>query len=255
MSFKRGQDPKKALRIGRTVLDDLKDHSICKPMNDPWKDADPHKDPDFQVRINPHNQFCFNSMWCSEKDLEDWMEGRGKMVKGTTKAEKKKYWDYAVFEGGDHDRWLIKYTWKWFDRMVTDFNPWVRDMYGLNMFMKTPIKIKRKTKEELQNQKNAENVIVAMFAPFVDEIKAELEYRDFSSIRNEYDKYFLGIKRALFCMGVGFIGACNLPEEIENLSWVTDVVYAKALYLHLKEKGEVELPDFEWLCNRNYYND
>lgn len=257
MSFKRGQDPKKSMKIGKSVLDELKDHPICRSINDPRKDVKDPRNFD-QVWINPHNQFSFHSTWCTEDDLRDWMNGTGIMVRGNTPEEKKKYWDYAVFEGADDlggSRWLIKYTWKWFDRFVTDFQPHNHNGYGMSSQIKKPLKIKNtRTRDIAENARREEEIIIAMYAPYINEIVSDLEYRDWSNIRRECEKEFYGIKRTLYCLGVGYMAACNTPEDIRNLNWVTDIVYAKALYLYYKKIG-MELPDFEWLVNRNHYED
>ena len=101
---------------------------------------------------------------------------------------------------------------------------------------------------------NEQEIIIAMFAPFIDEIFRDMEYRDWQNIRHEYDLLFHGVKRALYCQGVGYLGANNTPEEIQNLNWVTDIVYAKALYKYYEHTG-VEMPDFKWLSERNHYDD
>jgi hypothetical protein len=261
MNFKRGIDPKRQIGIGQTVLDDLKKHPICRPMNDPWKDVDPHKDPDFMVWINPHDQFSFNSAWCSAQDLEDWMNGTGIMVRGKTPEEKKKYWDYAVFEksedpwGRGHSKWLVKYTWKWHEEFVTDFNPNNHRGYGMDQEIKTPLKLKNnRTKDHLVNKERTEYTIKAMMVPFVDMIMRELEYREWHNVRKEVENDLYGIKKTLYCLGYGNFGACNTPEEISNLCWVPDIIFGKAIYLWLK-KNDYPLPDFEWLHDRNHYED
>ncbi len=81
-----------------------------------------------------------------------------------------------------------------------------------------------------------------------------MEYRDWQNIRHEYEGLFHGVKRTLYCQGVGYMGASNTPEEIQNLNWVTDIVYAKALYKFYEQTG-VPMPDFKWLSERNHYDD
>ncbi len=257
MNFQRGIDPKKQMRIGKTVFEYLKEHLVCDPMNDPLdgtnagKDA---RDPDIKVWINPNNQFSFNAAWCSVQDLWDWMDGTGIMVKGKNPEEQKKFWDYAVFEkegGFGSSRWLIKYTWKWFDDFVTDFNPNNIGHGGHEAQILKPLKIKNvKTRDHLENKRRQEEIIKAMYAPFVNEIVKDMEYREWKHIRNECEKDFYGIKRTLYCMGIGYMGACNTPEEICNLNWVPDIVFGKAQYLYFKKIG-MELPDFEWLVNNH----
>lgn len=261
MIFNRNKDPKRQIGIGHTILDDLKKHPIARPMNSPWDDADPHKTPDFKVWVNPHNQQCFNAMWCSSQDLEQWMEGKGPMVKGKTDIEKKKYWDYAVFEdskdewGIDHSKWLIKYTWKHFDTFNSDFNPHAHKGYGMESEIKNRLKLRNnRTKDHNENKIRTEEIIKAMLVPYVNMIVKELGYRNWNNVRQEIEHDLHGIKRTLYCLGYGYMGACNTPEEISNLSWVPDIVYGKGLYLFLKSQN-YPLPDFEWLTSRNHYND
>ena len=255
MNFERGKDPKKTMNIGKSVFDYLKEHPVCDPMNDPTEGINSGKelrDPNIKVWINPHNQFSFNSHWCSVQDLWDWMEGKGPMVKGNTPEEKQKFWDYAVWEaegGFGSSRWLIKYTWKYFDKFVTDFNPHNIGHGGHEAQILKPLKIKNiKTKDHLENKRRQEEIILAMYVPFVNEIVKELEYREWQHVRNEVEKDLYGVKRTLYCMGIGYMGACNTPEEICNLNWVPDIIWGKAQYLHFKKIG-MKLPDFEWLAN------
>ena len=261
MKFRKGKDAKKATNIGRTVLDDLKKHPICQSMNDPKKDVDFRKDSNFSVWINPRNQFCFNSMRCSSEILKQWMMGTGPMVRGKTNAEKKIYWDYAVFEnekdpwGINHSKYLIKYYWNHFDKMTTDFNPHAHSSnLGIDRKIKKPLKLRNnKTSDHLENKIRTEEAIISMLAPYVNHIVKEFEYREWQNIRREVDQEFYGIKRTLYCLGYGFMGASNIPQEFSNLSWVTDVVYAKAIYIWLK-KHETEtnpLPDFDFLSHPN----
>lgn len=266
MKFNRNKPAIKQIGLGRTVFDELSDHPICRPINDPIKDHKPEdlRNPDIMVWINPHDQFSFNSSWCSIQDLEDWMNGTGIMIKGKNDEEKKKYWDYAVFEatrdpwGIDHSKWLVKYTWKWFDQFVTDFDPNNhKNGHGpIDMQIKEPLKLKsNRTKDHLQNKIRTEEVIKAMLVPFVDYIVKELEYREWKHVRSEVENDLYGIKRTLYCLGYGYFGASNTPEEICNLKWVSDIIFGKGIYLWLKKQNYELLPDFEWLTNRDITND
>ena len=255
MKFQRGMNPKKALGIGKSVLDYLKEHPICNPMNDPENDVKDPRDPNLKVWINPHNQTCFNSAWCSPKDLQDWMMGTGIMVKGKNPTQKKKFWKYAVLEAEDnnHIMWSILYHYKDFEKFSTDFNPHNHKGWGMETQIRKPIKMRANPlRDSLEEKIRQEKIIIDMFAPFVDEIYRELEYREWQNIRHSYDKEFYGVKRTLYCLGVGYFGACNTPEEIENLSWVTDIVYAKAYYKHMVERLKLEMPDFNFINNHRY---
>jgi hypothetical protein len=176
------------------------------------------------------------------------------MVKGNTPEEQKKYWDYAVAEAKDEDHiiWMIRHYYKWFDKMTTDFNPHSHQGYERRQ-IETPIKIKPRVKNWEEEEKRQEEVIIKMLAPFVDEMKKDLDLgREWRYIKQEFENGYYGIKRTLYCLGIGYMGACNTPEEICNLSWVSDLVEAKAYYLYLKsreERGEIITPDFKWLSN------
>jgi hypothetical protein len=86
-------------------------------------------------------------------------------------------------------------------------------------------------------------------------MKNDLEQgREWQYIKREFDQGYYGVKRTLYCLGIGYMAACNTPEEISNLAWVNGVVESKAYYLHLLEKekrGEIKLPDFEWLSKNS----
>jgi hypothetical protein len=248
MNFERDNDnPLKTMRIGRTVFDELKDHPVCRSLNDPLEDINGKvvnpRDPNIRVWINPCNQTCFSFGWCTEKNLRDWMNGTGIIVKGKTPEEKKKVWDYAVFESSDenHIYWSILHHWKWFKELKSDFNPHKFRRYIADS-LENPIKI---------TKNNHKQVILDMYVPFIKEISEDIEYREWSNIRTEFNKNFYGVKRTLISLGVGTIGACNTPEEIENLSWIDDLIFAKAYYLYLVKTG-VKLPDFEWLSNNGF---
>lgn len=243
--FVRGGNVIKKLGVGRSILDELMEHKIARPMNDPRKDLGENEkySLDIAVWINPHNQTCFNSMWCDYQNLQDWMEGKGPMVKGDNDFEKKKYWDYAVAEAEDteHMIWSILYHWKWFDSFVTDFDPHKHAAsHGISSTIQNPLKI---------NKKDPAETIKAMFVPYIAEMCKDMEYRSWSNIRHEAEKEWLGIKRTLYCLGIGYMAACNTPEEICNLSWVTGIVESKAYYLGLLKAGK-PLPDFAWLSQK-----
>ena len=241
MNFKRGGNAIKQLGVGRSVLDELMDHPTARPINDPRKDIKDKYSHDYRVWINPHNQHCFNAMWCTEQDLIDWMNGTGSMVMGNNDEEKKKYWDLAAFEEEIEFGWSIYYHWKWFDQFTTDYNPHAHSNgYGISHQIQTPLKL---------NKKNPEETIKAMFVPYVAEMARDMEFRTWENIRREAEKEWYGIKRTLYCLGIGYMGACNTPEEIQNLNWVTGIIEAKAYYTGLLKTGR-SFPDFAWLLKK-----
>jgi hypothetical protein len=245
MNFERDKNPLRTMKIGRTVLDELKDHPICKPMNDPFKDVDDPRDPNLRVWINPHDQTSFNAMWCDEKVLRAWMEGKGPMVKGKNEEEKANYWKYAkaLSEDENHIIWSILYHWRWFNELKSDFNQNNHVQGGTTFsYIKNPLKI---------TKTNHKQIILDMYVPFISMIKNDMEFREWQNMRREYDGTFSGIKRTLYCLGIGFLGANNTPEGIMNLQWLPDLIYARGYYLYLEEQKK-DLPDFEWLSSQIY---
>lgn len=204
MNFTRDKEkPLKTLGIGRTVLDELRDHPVCRPINDPEKDVNPRENPDFKVIINPHNQQCFNHGTYNAKDLYDWMNGTGPIVKGKNQKEKDKYFQYATAEAMDKDHviWSIAHHWRWFKMFETNYNPHKHKAnFGISQNIEDPI-IVRACRNFEDQVKRDEEIIIKMFAPLVNEIKSDLEYRTWQNIRYEFDKNMYGIKRTLYCMG------------------------------------------------------
>ena len=159
--------------------------------------------------------------------------------------EKQKYWDYAVAEAEDteHMMWSILYHWKWFDQFTTDFDPHKHAAsFGISSVIKNPLKL---------NKKDPKETIKAMYAPYVAEMSRDMEYREWANIRHEAEKEWFGIRRTLYCLGIGYMGACNTPEDIENLNWIEGIVLSKAYYNGLvKYFPHKSLPDFAWLSQK-----
>lgn len=56
----------------------------------------------------------------------------------------------------------------------------------------------------------------------------------------------IGVKETLFMLGIGYYDACNTPQDIENLSFISDICIYKAAYLYYVKNG-VEMPDFDFV--------
>jgi hypothetical protein len=272
MKFERGKNIIRQIRVGNTIKEEVENfafningesHRFRLSINDPFKDMtrDQLLDPDQTFWVNPKHQDCLNYGAYTAEQLRSFMRGdlTCKIIKGKNKTQRQKYLHYLRFQSTDKDHiaWSIKYYFKWFDKLETDYNP--HNHYSMGM-INTKIKKKlvlgatRKNSEE-ENIRQ-ERVILSMFAPYAGYIKSELEYRKYQDIKRECDKEFYGIKRTLYCLGVGYMGACNTPEEFLNLNWINDIIYSKGYYLFLKEKeerGEIELPDFAWLSSRAFH--
>lgn len=257
MFFKRNQSAKESLQIGKTIFDELSESVICRTLNDPKEGISDLWNFD-RVWINPEYQFSFKSGWYTKQDLRDWLNGTGIIVKGKTTAIKKKYTDYALFilsnKDEDHPLWEIIHTYKWFNQFDTNFKLDIRGqgIYGINLRIKIPLKNKSiKTVDPDENRKREEYIIINVFSHYINDIVESLEYKKWNDIKKEYDNIFYGVKKTLYCFGYGYFGASNTPEDISNLSYITNIIYSKALYIHYKKIGK-SLPDFKWLSNRNF---
>ena len=169
------------------------------------------------------------------------MNGTGKIVKGETPEEKKKFWDYAVFLKTYKHGWMIRYYIEFFDKLIEDHNPKGETFNSRSREIEKPLKITKSNKEE---------IIGRIFGYMVNSL-----VEDFMGV-DDRDDYILkrfrdetwGAKMTLYNLGCGFFGYSNTPKTISNLSWVPDLVIAKAYYKYLIKKG-VELPDFEFVIN------
>jgi hypothetical protein len=61
----------------------------------------------------------------------------------------------------------------------------------------------------------------------------------------------VGVKETLFALGIGYYGACNTPEESENLVWIADICEYKSAYLYFTNNN-IALPDFEFVYENRY---
>lgn len=229
----------------KSVFDLIKEHSLCTPMNKPWDRESDQKRGIYW--LNPNDQTNFNAGWFTEQDFMDWMNGEGSIVKGKTKEEKEKFWLNAKFLKEQRYGWMIQLYWKYFG--------WVNESYDFKFEAErhhpneNPLIIDRKSL--VRNNK----VVINIFGMFCNYIIKDLEccYDDkgLERVYDTYNKEFWGAKMVLYQFGLGYFAYSNTPEDFKNLSWVGDLIFAKAYYIYLKNKG-VTLPDFEFI-NKNRY--
>jgi hypothetical protein len=99
----------------------LKGHEICKSHNRLEKTQE--RDGLALYWLNPQNQKCFNFGWFCRQDFIDWMQGTGKIVKGSTPEEKQKFWQAACFESKYDYGWSVGYSLKYFHLLDTKYEP------------------------------------------------------------------------------------------------------------------------------------
>jgi hypothetical protein len=223
----------------------IKASPICKPMNDLLEselDTDGNGQK-IRIWLNPHNQTCFNFGWFEYQDYYDWLEGKGKIVKGKTDEEKKKFWDVAMFEHEHDMAWAIGYYKKYFDLIDETYHPKFKKGYGFYSYIDKPMKIKKDNEKE---------IIAKMFGLICrDYGDTSFELTSGSNALRRMRDELMGVKITLFNLGIGYYGACNTPEEPENLSWISDICEYKAIYLSYINNNIV-LPDFEFVYENRY---
>jgi hypothetical protein len=205
--------------------------SICSPINNLVFNNDG------RAWLNPSDQQSFNSGWFEKQDFLDWLEGKGKIVKGKTNKEKLLFWNHAKFLKEYNHGWMIACNYNYFN-LVADYNP----NSGFEKYNENPLVIKTKNKEE---------IISKVLSSFKNYIKEDFKYRKFEDVQKEYKDVFYGAKKTLIMLGCGYFGACNTPCQVENLSWFGDVVITKAYYEHLLIEGVV-MPDFDFVRENKY---
>jgi hypothetical protein len=196
-----------------------------------------------RVWLNPDNQSCFNSGWFTYQDFYDWTMGKGRIVKGKTDEEKKKFWDVAVFMHENDYAWAFMYHMKDFHYIDETYRPESKKTWGLERYIKTPLKITKTNHIDIISK--AFGYTCAYYGDTI--VKPTHGSHFLAKMREELD----GVKQTLYLLGVGYFGACNTPEEPENLSWIADICLYKAAYLYYV-KNEIPLPDFEFVYNNRY---
>jgi hypothetical protein len=217
----------------------IKESSVCKPMHELNESIITNKDGNEEIRIwlNPHNQKCFNFGWFTHEDYYDWLDGGGPIVKGETDAEKRKFWEVAVFEKQHEGAWSFGYHKKHFHFIDETYRPQT-DFTHMSRYSKNPLKIGKKNHEEIISK------VFGDVCRYYADMSYEMKIGDRNYMRMDYE--LQGVKETLYMLGVGYYGASNLPEEPLNLSWIAEICKYKALYLYFVKNG-VELPDFDFV--------
>lgn len=215
------------------VLELISKSKICKPMNTlEFKQDDNGNN---HAWLNPNDQTSFNAGWYQESDFRDWLNGTGKIVKGKTEEEKAIYWEYANFLINNEHAYNFLWLFPYFNLLDESFNFVPHGSFLTNP--SDPLKITKKNHSEL---------IGKMFGYYVRRIKEDFKYRDYDSVRFEYNDTLYGVSNTLFMLGIGYCGASNTPTDINNLIWVKDLTITKAYYLKLLEDG-IKMPDFDFI--------
>jgi hypothetical protein len=223
------------------LIDALRKHPVCSPMND-LKESNINNE--IRMWLNPNNQVCFNFGWFTFQDYYDWMNGTGVIVKGKTDEEKKKFWDVAVFDKEHNLAWAIGYNKKHFDLIDSNYHlSEIETGVDFYRIAKTPLKI---TKD---NHKEIISKIMGDVCRYYGDTTVEIKSGENSYRRMDIE--LQGVKETLYALGVGYYGASNTPEEIENLSWIADICIYKAAYLYFV-KNKIQLPDFDYVYANRY---
>jgi hypothetical protein len=234
------------------LLAALKANPVCSPMNN-LREMEDTRETELdngdgqgkQVRmwLNPNNQSCFNSGWFTFQDFYDWIEGKGKIVKGGTDEEKLKFWEVAKFQHEHYYAWAFLYYKKYFNLIDDTYHPEMKPSYGFYREAKTPLKITKNNHAEIIAK------MMGNVCRYYGDTTVE-PTADSHMFRKMHDE-LNGVKETLYALGVGYYGANNTPEEPENLAWIADICVYKAAYLYYVKNG-IELPDFEFVDKNRY---
>lgn len=218
----------------KSILEELKEHPICKSYNKLVFTVEKGKEK--KAFLNPEIQTCFNSGWFSEQDFKDWMNGTGKIVKGKTAEEKEKVWNYAKFVSENEFGWMIPIYIDYFDLILDDQCDELK--YYMDKELKTALTI---------TPENKKIIIGKILGKITNEYCENLKHSfNLWNIKKDFNEEVLGVKTALYFLGCGYLGACNTPVDISNLSWATDLSFCKAYYKYLVEKKTI-FPDFGFI--------
>jgi hypothetical protein len=227
----------------KSIKEILSVNPICKPIND--VDArEIHSKTEPLYWLNPHNQHCFNYGWFTRQDYIDWVNNTGNIIKGDTPEEKQKFLDVARFEQMYHFGWAIGYHKKHFDLIDDSYKPKYGAL-GLSSNCKDPLKITKSNHGEIISK------IMGKICAYYSDSEYEMEIN--SNRYRMMNSEISGAKQTLFCLGVGYYAAINSPEDVENLSFIGDIVKYKVFYNYCINNN-IEIPDFDFVYNYNKTN-
>ena len=189
-----------------------------------------------KIWLNPYNQLCFNYGWFEYPDFYDWLEGRGKIVKGKTDEEKQKFFEVAKFENKYDYAWSIGYHKKYFPLIDDSYHNEFKPGFGIERICKKPLKITKTNHEEIISK------VFGNICGYYSDLELNYTSKAHKCMHDE----LVGAKDVLFSLGVGYYGANNTPEEILNLAWAADLCIYKAVYRYF-EINKIPLPDFDFV--------
>jgi hypothetical protein len=187
--------------------------------------------------LNPRHQNCFNYGSFTLDEFLMWVDGKGPIVKGRTQEEKDKFMFYAEkYEELDLNLFIY---FNYLHLLKDDVQP----------SLPTPMH----EGEPINPNLSEEDTIRGILSSYVPSLRKDMMSMDHQNLKREWNEISWGVIKTLMLMGYGYSGANNLPEEICNLSWSKDLVYAKAYYLYLQDKG-IEIPDIKYVEENRYTN-
>lgn len=228
----------------KSVLRMVKESKYCGAINDLKYELTTEGEK--VVWLNPSNQKCFNYGRFNDEELLLWLEGKGPIVKGKTLVEKYIFWKVAKFEKDHYMGWAILLYSKFFDQLKSERIP---TEFG-NFYENHPKTITHKNRK-----KELIKILNHWVWDVYDDIKIfSYSEESLSKFYRSFSDSWRYITKTMILMGLGYHSYVNTPEEIENLSWCRDLIFAKAMYTHLSETNE-DIPTIEELnfVNNNRY--
>lgn len=216
------------------VINILNSHPFCRAMNREGLIKSIKEGYETHYII-PHQQSCFNYGQFTLDEFMLWVDGKGPIVKGGTQEEKDKFMYYAEM----------------YKELDLNLYIYFEHLHLLKDNLRPSLPSRYNDGEPIKDDLSEEEIIIEVLSTYVPSMKEDFHTRDHNTIRREWNEVSWGVIKTLMLLGYGYSGANNLPEEITNLSWAKDLVYAKAYYLYLVEKG-IEIPDIEFVDKNRY---
>jgi len=185
--------------------------------------------------LNPNNQECFNYGNYTLDEYRQWAKGTGPIVKGKNQKEKDEVMKYARAKEELDDR--LFYYWEYLDLLDST-----------HLSARNSISGYFAEKYDIVDRKAGDKEIIKkIFSSHVFKLKADMEYTDIDKVSSNWKETWWGVADTIALLGIGRFGACNTPRTIDNLSWIKDLVFAKAYYLHLKDHEKYDFPNVEFV--------
>lgn len=209
-------------------------HQYPQSLHSPWDyyGLSPQWDDDEGIMfwLNPAHQNELGSDFVTISDLEDWLEGKGKIIKGN--------WNKLQFECKNSELNFIEHAYQYFTGKPCKH--WTKNI--LHGSFKNKL------------DKNMIDVIEGHVKWIIKDC-IEVQNRYFHSIPSigcvdlstsrEVDERVFGIFETLEAFGLGYFGAINTPCVKENFSWWKDILKEEVKFMLVKQYYPEELND-EW---------